>query len=44
MTKSLDLDESDIKKLSLRMVKKFAKKYPGDTQKYLDRLIPKSSI
>ena len=41
---SIDLDEIDIKKLSLRMVKKFAKKYPGYTQKYLDRLIPKSSI
>jgi predicted transcriptional regulator of viral defense system len=36
---SLDLDEIDIKKLSMAVVKKFSKRFPGYTQKYLNKLI-----
>lgn len=36
---TLDLDELDIKKLSITTVKKFSKRFPVYTQKYLDRLI-----
>ena len=35
---SLDVDELDIKKLSLTKVKKFSRKYPKYTQKYLENL------
>jgi len=37
---SLDLDEIDTKKLSLKKVKEFSKKIPIYTQKYLKNLIP----
>jgi predicted transcriptional regulator of viral defense system len=36
---SLDLDELDTKKLSMTTVRKFSKRFPRYTQKYLDRLI-----
>jgi len=36
---SLDLDEIDIEKLSITKVKKFSKRFPKYTQKYLDMLI-----
>ncbi len=36
---SLDLDEVDIKKLSMPVVKKFLKKFPKYTQKYLEKII-----
>ncbi|MFZ6017867.1 MAG: type IV toxin-antitoxin system AbiEi family antitoxin domain-containing protein [Nitrospirota bacterium] len=36
---SLDLDELNIKKLSMATLKKLSKRFPMYTQKYLDRLI-----
>ncbi len=36
---SIDLDEIDMKKLSITTVKKLSKRFPKYTQKYLDRLI-----
>jgi len=36
---SLDLDEIDIRKLSMIRMKKYLKKYPGYTQRYLNELL-----
>ncbi len=36
---TLDLDEFDIKKLSMPVVKKFSKKFPKYTKKYLEKII-----
>jgi predicted transcriptional regulator of viral defense system len=37
---SPDLDELDLKKLSIATVKKLVKRFPRYTQKYIDKLIP----
>ena len=35
--RTLDLDEINIKKLSMTTLRKFAKRFPGYTQKYLKK-------